>query len=162
MLAMSAPSKPPSGRPIASADEAQQVIAHLGEVMDALLTTLEQETQLVRAGRLRDAARLQEPKGDLARLYVADVLRLRASRQFLAQSAPEALAGLQRRHDAFRARLQLNLTVLATAHAISEGIIRGVCSELQRKAAPQTYGASGRASVPARNTVLPLAVSRSL
>ena len=55
-------------------------------------TTVEEETQLVRAGRLRDAGRLQEPKGDLARLYATDVLRLKASRRFLAQIAPDALA----------------------------------------------------------------------
>lgn len=152
----------PSDQPLATPAETHEVIGHLGEVMDALVTTLEQETQLVRAGRLRDAARLQQPKGDLTRLYVADVLRLRASRKVLAQSAPEALAGLRRRHDAFRSLLQINLTVLATAHAVSEGIIRGVSGEMQRKAAPQTYGTSGRASAPGRNTVPPLAVSRSL
>ena len=86
----------------------------------------------------------------------------RRAGRFLAQAAPDALAELQRRHDAFRALLQINLTVLATAHAVSEGIIRGVSGELQRKSTPQTYGASGRANVPARNAVEPLAVSRSL
>ena len=90
------------------------------------------------------------------------MLRLKASRRFLAQIAPDALATLQRRHDAFRALLQINLTVLATAHAVSEGIIRGVSAELQRKATPQTYGASGRASMPGRKSVEPMAVSRSL
>lgn len=151
-----------SARQIETHGEAQDVIAHLGDVMDALVSTVEQETELVRAGRLRDAGRLQQPKTDLARLYAVDVLRLRASRGFLAQVAPEALATLQRRHDSFRALLQVNLTVLATAHAVSEGIIRGVSGELQRKAIPQTYSASGRASVPGRKLVEPLAVSRSL
>ena len=151
-----------SARPIETQGEAQAVITHLGEVMDALVTTVEEETQLVRAGRLRDAGRLQEPKGDLARLYATDVLRLKASRRFLARIAPDALATLQRRHDDFRALLQINLTVLATAHAVSEGIIRGVSAELQRKATPQTYGASGRASMPGRKSVEPMAVSRSL
>jgi hypothetical protein len=159
---MSAASATVSSQPIATPGEAQQVIGHLGEVMAALVTTLAQETEVVRAGRLRAAAQLQAPKGELARLYVADVLRLRASRKVLAQAAPEALAALRQRHDGFRSQLQLNLTVLATAHAVSEGIIRGVSGELQRKTAPQTYGASGRASAPGRNTLPPLAVSRSL
>ena len=44
------------------------------------------------------------------------------------------LATLQPRHDTFRALLQINLTVLATAHAVSEGIVRGVSGELARKA----------------------------
>ena len=51
---------------------------------------------------------------------------------------------LRKRHDVFRALLQMNLTVLATAHAVSESIMRGVSRELARKATPQAYGASGR------------------
>ena len=52
-------------------------------------------------------------------------------------------AELRQRHDLFRAVLQMNLTVLATAHAVSESIMRGVSSELARKATPQgAYGAS--------------------
>ena len=41
----------------------------------------------------------------------------------------------------FNALLQINLTVLATAHAVSEGLIRGAHAEVARKNAPQTYGA---------------------
>jgi hypothetical protein len=52
--------------------------------------------------------------------------------------------------------------VLATAHAVSEGIVRGVSDELARKAAPQTYGSSGRANAPGKSATAPLAVSRSL
>ena len=69
---------------------------------------------------------------------------------------------LVRHHNDFRALLQINLTVLATAHAVSEGIVRGVSGELARKAAPQTYGASGRANAPDPRNATPLAVSRVL
>jgi hypothetical protein len=58
--------------------------------------------------------------------------------------------------------LRTNLTVLATAHAVSEGIIRGVSGELARKQAPSTYGASGRAQMPSSKTSPPLAISRTL
>ena len=58
--------------------------------------------------------------------------------------------------------LQMNLTVLATAHAVSEGIIRGVSGELARTRAPQTYGASGRANAPDPRASQPLALSRKL
>ncbi len=51
---------------------------------------------------------------------------------------------LHRHHDAFRAMLQVNLTVLATAHAVSEGIVRGVNAEIQRATCPNTYTAAGR------------------
>ena len=62
----------------------------------------------------------------------------------------------------FRPLLQTNLTVLATAHAVSEGIIRGVSGELARKRTPSTYGASGRANGPAAKASQPLAFSRTL
>jgi hypothetical protein len=75
---------------------------------------------------------------------------------------PAALDRLRNRHDAFQALLQTNLTVLATAHAVSEGIIRGVSGELARKLAPSTYGASGRANGPSAKTSQPLALSRRL
>jgi hypothetical protein len=69
---------------------------------------------------------------------------------------------LRARHDRFQSLLQTNLTVLATAHAVSEGIIRGVSGELARKRTPSTYGASGRANAPNARAAQPMAVSRSL
>jgi hypothetical protein len=69
---------------------------------------------------------------------------------------------LRAQYDAFRALLQVNLTVLATAHAVSEGIVRGVAGAIARKSTPQTYGASGQAHAPGRNAGPPLAVSRTL
>jgi hypothetical protein len=151
-----------SAPPITSAAEAEHVVDHFFKIMDALLTTVEEETNLVRAGRLRAVTSLEQPKAELARLYIADLLRLRANQNYLTQAVPEILGDLRRRHDTFRALLQINLTVLATAHAVSEGIVRGVSSELARKTAPQTYGASGRASAPHARAGQPLAVSRSL
>jgi hypothetical protein len=52
--------------------------------------------------------------------------------------------------------------VLATAHAVSEGIMRGVSAELARKATPQGYGASGRAATPSASHRQPLTLSRVL
>jgi hypothetical protein len=156
------PPAPASAAPITGTDEAEQVVVHLLKVMDALLATVEEETNLVRAGRLSAAAKLEQPKAELARLYIADLLRLRANQSYLTQAVPDMLADLRKRHDTFRALLQINLTVLATAHAVSEGIVRGVSSELARKAAPQTYGASGRPNTPRARAGHPLAISRSL
>jgi len=52
--------------------------------------------------------------------------------------------------------------VLATAHAVSEGIIRGVSGELAKSRTPSTYGATGRANAPNPRAGQPLAVSRTL
>jgi len=147
--------------PITSPDEAKEMIDHFNGVMDALLGLVEVETELVRMGRLRDAAALEGKKSDLARLYLTDSARLKMSTSYLSTTVPKAMAMLRQRHDTFRSLLQLNLTVLATAHAVSEGIIRGVSDELVRKSSPQTYGASGRHSVPPPRAVAqPLTVCR--
>jgi hypothetical protein len=149
-------------RVVQTPTEAHQLAGHLTDVMDALLGIVEEETNLVRAGRLRAAADLAQSKSDLTRLYLADIMRLKASHAYFAASHPDIVADLRRRHDMFRALLQVNLTVLATAHAVSEGIIRGVSEELMRKAAPQTYGASGRPSAPTQSAVQPISLSRTL
>jgi hypothetical protein len=152
-----------SSAPIASAAEAAELTGQFVEVMDALVAIVQRETELVRAGHLAKAAELEATKGDLSRRYIADTLRLRASQAQLARLVPaDKLAALRQRHDTFRALLQINLTVLATAHAVSEGIVRGVSGEMARKSTPQTYGASGRANVPSRNAAAPIALSRVL
>ena len=149
-------------RPLQSAAESEQVIQHLTEVMDGLLAVVEQETALVRAGKLIEAQKLEASKAELSRLYIADTARIRASQRFLNQATPGLADELRRRHDVFRAVLQMNLTVLATAHAVSESIMRGVSAELARKATPQAYGASGHATKPPPSSQQPLTLSRVL
>jgi len=88
--------------------------------MGALLGVIEHETELVRAGKVREAMRLEQQKGELSRRYMVTVESLKTSQKYLAQVSPELLTTLRRHHDTFRAMLQVNLTVLATAHAVSE------------------------------------------
>ena len=132
------------------------------DVMSALLGIIERETELVRAGKVREAMALGPDKTGLSRRYVAAVSHLKASQKYLAQATPDLLATLHRHHDVFRAMLQINLTVLATAHAVSEGIVRGVNTEIQRRNIPNTYTASGQRATPGPRNLTPLAVSRSL
>ena len=153
----------PNARPpVSDANEAKQAIARLEKVMGQLEQTLTEETARVRAGRLRDAMKLDDAKIECARLYAVESERVKAARIIIAQFVPEALDRLRQRHNFFQSLLRTNLTVLATAHAVSEGIIRGVSGELARKQAPSTYGASGRAQTPSSKTSPPLAISRTL
>lgn len=147
---------------IASPAAAQKLASHMVDVMNALLKTVEQETELVRGGRIRDAMQLEAQKSDLSRRYVTAVGFLRSNQIYMSQNTPDLLKALHRHHDTFRAMLQINLTVLATAHAVSEGIVRGVQGEMQRRAAPQTYNSSGISNAPGPRHAAPMAVSRSL
>jgi hypothetical protein len=152
----------PPPPPIASAAEGEHLIRHMMDVMDALVAAVEEETELVRAGKLAEAAQIEPSKVELSRMYIENTARIRAAQIYLVQIAPKLVTELRQRHDLFRALLQINLTVLATAHAVSEGIMRGVSAELARKATPQAYGASGRATVPSAAALQPLTVSRVL
>jgi len=149
-------------QPIHSAAEAQNLVRHLLTAMDALVATVEHETALVRAGKLKDAVALEATKAELARVYVSDTAQVKANLPVLKKQVPELLAALRKQHDTFNALLQINLTVLATAHAVSEGLIRGAHSEVARKNAPQTYGNSGRPVAPPKTAAVPVSVSRSL
>ncbi|MDU7196295.1 MAG: hypothetical protein E6279_10825, partial [Streptococcus sp.] len=142
---MTAPgqAKPTTYAAAASAAEARALADEMIGVMSELLTVIEQETEL-------------------SRHYVTTVGRLKASQPFMKQTTPELLGTLHRHHDTFRAMLQVNLTVLATAHAISEKIVRGVNAEIQRRNVPNTYTAGGRRAAPGARHLTPLAVSRTL
>lgn len=156
---MTAPSPAPK---IATTAEAENLVRHLSAAMDALVATVEEETTLVRSGKLKDAAKLEATKAELTRLYVADAAQVKANATVLSREVPDLLAALRKQHDTFNALLQINLTVLATAHAVSEGLIRGAAAEVARKAAPQTYGNSGRQNLPPRGAATPVSVSRTL
>ena len=147
---------------ISTPAEARKLAEELMEVMSALLGIIERETELVRAGKVGEAIALEGQKGELSRRYMVTVERLKNSQKYLAQVSPELLTTLRRHHDTFRAMLQVNLTVLATAHAVSEGIVRGVNAEIQRRNIPNTYTASGQRAAPGPRNMTPLAVSRSL
>ena len=153
---------PPAIPSISTLAEARKLAEELMDAMSALLGVIERETELVRAGKIREAMAFEPQKAEHSRHYVGVVGRVKASQQYLAKTSPDLLGTLRRHHETFRAMLQVNLTVLATAHAVSESIVRGVNAEVQRRNIPNTYGASGRRVNPSPRNLTPLAVSRSI
>src|SRR5262245_42755267 len=99
--------QPTLTRPITDQADAQQVVGHLSDVMDGLLELVQEETHLVRLGRLTEVSRLAEKKANLARLYLADTARLQASRPYLSKTVPGVLRVLHERHNTFRGMLQI-------------------------------------------------------
>jgi hypothetical protein len=148
--------------PIASAADARTAIAQLTEVMDGLQAVVTEETRLVRAGQLRKATGLGPRKSQLSGLYFKAAEQLKANGKFLAQAVPQDVGTLARRHELLQAELKTNLVVLATAHAVSEGIMRRLSGDIARKSCPQVYGASGRTTAPDPKRAQPLAFSRTL
>ena len=154
--------RPAQAAAISTPVEARKLAEALMDAMSALLGVIERETELVRAGKLREAMQLEGQKTEQSRRYTLAVEHLKKSQAYLSQVSPELLTTLRRHHDTFRAMLQINLTVLATAHAVSEGIVRGVNTDIQRRNMPNTYTASGQRTSPGPRNHTPLSVNRSL
>jgi hypothetical protein len=140
----------------------EQTLAGLADLTERLQGVIEEETALVQAGRLRAAAALAAQKTTLAAELVTGGERLKANVQMLQQAAPARRAALKTAQERFAAVLQKNRVVLATAHAVAEGIVRRLSGDLARKASPQVYGASGRTVAPNPKQSRPLAISRTL
>jgi flagellar biosynthesis/type III secretory pathway chaperone len=148
--------------PIKTAAEAEAAIDDLAALIEKLTGVLEEETALIRAGRVRNATALEPAKSELAGRLFAASQRLKAAANILKQTAPARRTALVQLQEKFRVILQKNMIVLATAHAVSEGIMRKLSGQLARKASPQVYGATGRAAAPNPRHGRPLAVSRTL
>ncbi len=87
----------PAATPIPSAvtpDEARRLAESMIEVMTTLLGLIERETELVRAGKIREAMAFEPKKTELSRRYVQVLTLLKASHKYLQQSAPELLTAL--------------------------------------------------------------------
>jgi hypothetical protein len=147
---------------ITTAAEAERAIDDLSALIQKLSGLMEEETTLVRAGKVSHTVDLGRTKAELAhQLYTAGE-RMKANAKFLMQAVPARCAALARVQDAFRAVLQKNMIVLATTHAVSEGIMRRLSGDLAKKAAPQVYGSTGRATAPHPKYGQPLAISKKL
>src|SRR5215470_13399339 len=89
---------PPPRPPIATPADARKLA-------EELLAVVEQETALVRAGKVREAMQLEPQKTALSGRYVTAIETLRVAQEHLSQVAPDLLASLKRHHETFRATL---------------------------------------------------------
>ncbi|HEY5064030.1 MAG TPA: hypothetical protein VIJ04_04255 [Xanthobacteraceae bacterium] len=148
--------------PITSKADAERAVDDLTELFAGLSALLQRETLLVRAGKVRGAAEIEPAKKDLAGRFYAASERIKAHAKFVIQAVPNRCTTLKSAQEELRTVLQKNMAVLATAHAVSEGIVRRLSGQLAKKSSPQVYGATGRAVAPSPRHGRPLAVSRTL
>lgn len=142
--------------------QAEGAIDELAAVIEQLSGLVQRETALLHAGHVRRAAEIEPVKKELAGRLYAIGEQIKANAKFVLQAAPARCAAVRTAQEAFRAALQKNMIVLATAHAVSEGIVRRLSGELAKKASPQVYGSTGRTIAPNPKQGRPLAISRTL
>ncbi|HKH35335.1 MAG TPA: hypothetical protein VKA80_14435 [Beijerinckiaceae bacterium] len=144
-----------------SRPDAERLVAAVLATLGALESTLADETALVRVGKIRDGLAQEERKSELAARYLRELEGVKANAVALARFAPDAVERLKAAHAGFNRTVETNRTVLATARAVSEGLIKTVSDELARASRPAAYGPA--AARPARAAInAPLVLSRSL
>lgn len=136
--------------------DAEALLSRIGDSMVALVKIFEEETSLVKAGRLSEASSLTGEKAALASQYLREIEILKANAPFLGRAVPSLIEELRKAHAAFRDILSLNLRVVATAQSVAEGIMRGAASQAAARVAPKGYGAEGRmnSKIPTRPVML--------
>jgi hypothetical protein len=142
--------------------DAESLVAAIVEQITTLERIIQEETGLLKASRLRDAAALSGTKSDAARHYVHALESLKANAIALARWSPQGVARLKAAQARLADALSVNMAVLATARSVSEGIVRSLASEVAAPKTLNTYGAGGKSATGTRQTATPLMVSRSL
>ncbi|QCI63012.1 hypothetical protein [Phreatobacter stygius] len=142
--------------------EAVALIQRLEKTIAELNSLLAEETALVRDAKVGRAAPVAAAKSELSRRYMAELDCLKANAAFVRHAASDHIGKLQADNDALQQALEINLAVLATAHAVAEGIIRTVATAVEAKRAPSGYGANGKAAGQRPRAGAPLTVSRQL
>ena len=151
---------PPQPRqPITNRADAEALLTRISDSMVALVKIFEDETSLMKAGRLREAGALFEEKSALASRYLREIETMKANSAFIGGELPELVDELRRAHAAFRDILALNLRVVATAQSVAESIMRGAADQAVRRESPGGYGAGGRMTAKPLNR--PVVLSRS-
>ena len=117
----------------------------LARTVDTLIEVLNEETRLVRAARLAEAADMSAQKSAASERYVKAHGVLRTSGLEIGRLAADEVDHLRARHQDLEAAISQNLAVLATARTVSETLIRGVVDiASQRDGRSHTYGADAR------------------
>ncbi len=131
---------------IAAIDElpAVELCTRAMSALDQLVTVMNEETTLLRAGRLKDASVLTGEKTALAQDYVGLVRSIQRQTARLLKEAPDAVRALRSGHERLATQLAENLRALSTAKAVTEDILTDVAQAVGQKSQTRTYGATGQ------------------
>jgi len=113
--------------------------------MDELIALVEEETELVRDGKLFALKGLEEEKTRVAQEFVRGLEAVRKIRSSLEHYAPDTVYRLRRHHSEFRSMLQLSLAALETAKEASNEMLEAIQAgrAIDTDPDPEAYAASG-------------------
>ncbi len=130
--------------------------------LDALLDVMNQETMLLRAGKLKDAGLLTPKKSQLSQDYVTLARSVKREAERLKIEAPNEIKQLKNRHESLATQMAENLRVLATAKNLTQDLLSDVAKSVGNATKPQTYGAGGRISNETNNAMKGISLNKAL
>ena len=132
------------------------------ETLESLITVMNEETTLLRAGRLKDAGAVSSRKTVLAQDYVGLVRSIQRQTARLLKEAPDDVRRLRAAHERLATQMAENLKVLATARTVTETVLTDVAQAVAEKDRARTYGADGTTGGEAPLAARGIAVNRAL
>jgi hypothetical protein len=154
--------RPAPAQRVTSRDEAERLVGAVLATMADLERLLQAETAQIRVGRIRDGLAEEARKSELATTYLRGLETVKANAVALARFAPDAVERLRKGHAGFGRVVEANQTVVATARAVSESLIKSLSDEVNRAARPQTYAPARPAAAAYGPRNEPLVISKRL
>jgi hypothetical protein len=94
--------------------------------MDELIALVEEETELVRDGKLFAIKEVEAEKTRVAKEFVKGLEAVRKIRSSLEHYAPDTIYRLRRHHSEFRSMLQFSLAALEAAREASNELLQAI------------------------------------
>lgn len=141
--------------------EANHFCSTLSNTMETLLALIENETDLVRDGKLKEAGTLQPEKARLIHEYTRGMMCAKEHAVALGNMAPAAAQNLKRQHAEFQPVLRINLAVLSTAREVASSVVSSVAKAVGAQQRSTTYGPGG-GSASGPRAASGIAVNQSL
>ncbi|MEP0233008.1 flagellar protein FlgN [Roseibium sp.] len=144
-----------------SPTEANLFCSTLSSTMETLLALIENETDLVRGGKLKEAGTLQPEKARLIHEYTRGMMCAKEHAVALGNMAPASAQNLKRQHAEFQPVLRINLAVLSTAREVASSVVSSVAKAVGAQQRSTTYGPGG-ASASGPRAASGIAINQSL
>jgi hypothetical protein len=152
----------PLSAPLHSREEAETLAQALEFTLTKIAAVLAQETELAKAGKLREAINLQPDKARLTEAFIKTAERFRANAKYFKTEFPQVVKKIQKLHEQFHTEIGRNMTALATAKALSESLINEVIEAVHDHERPAGYTTDGKAPAEKTNSTPPLKLNLSL
>jgi hypothetical protein len=141
---------------------ALELCLRAGTTLDALVSIMNEETTMLRAGRIREAGTLTAEKTQLAQEYVGLARSIQRQSSRLQREAPDEVQRLRNGHERLATQMAENLRVIATARDVTDDILSDVARTVGQASRAKTYGASGELPATTGPSARGIAVNRSL